>query len=57
MSFYFIYVCAVVIGTWWAKDQKRRRWQEQKARDEYTPLLVDDGTENICQHNEEEFGN
>jgi len=54
--FYFSYVCVVVIGTWWVKDQKRRKWQEQKARDEYTPtLLINGETENICD-NEEEFG-
>jgi len=56
--FYFTYVSVVVIGTWWVKDQKRRLWQEQKARDEYTPTsLVGGNTENVIEQGEEGFGN
>lgn len=56
--FYFIYVCTVAIGSWWAKNQKRRKWQERRARDEYTPaLLINDDTENVREHNEDEIGN
>ncbi|RGB39381.1 Sodium/calcium exchanger protein [Rhizophagus diaphanus] len=54
--FYFIYVCTVAIGSWWATSQKRRKWQERRARDEYTPaLLINDDTENVREHNEDEF--
>ncbi|PKY52920.1 hypothetical protein RhiirA4_347462, partial [Rhizophagus irregularis] len=54
--FYFIYVCTVAIGSWWAKNQKRRKWQERRARDEYTPaLLINDDTENVREHNEDEI--
>ncbi|CAG8597052.1 12998_t:CDS:2, partial [Acaulospora colombiana] len=37
--FYITYVSVVVVGNWWAKGLKRRKWQEQKARDEYNPTL------------------
>jgi sodium/potassium/calcium exchanger 6 len=58
VSLYFTYVGLVAIGTWWAKYQKMRRWQERKARDEYTPAsLIDGDTENIREHNEEAIGN
>lgn len=56
--FYFIYVSTVAIGTWWAKNQKRRRWQERRARDEYTPaLLITSDTENVREHSADEIGN
>ncbi|CAG8464351.1 6283_t:CDS:10 [Funneliformis mosseae] len=56
--FYLTYVSVVVIGTWWVKDQKRRIWQEQKARDEYTPTSLNNGdTENLEEQTEEEFEN
>lgn len=56
--FYFIYVCTVAIGTWWAKNQKRRKLQERRARDEYTPaLLINDDAANVREYNEDGIGN
>lgn len=56
--FYFIYVSIVGIGTWWSRNQKKRKWQERRARDEYIPaLLINDDTENVREHNEDEIGN
>ncbi|CAI2174918.1 11555_t:CDS:10 [Funneliformis geosporum] len=56
--FYITYVSVVVIGTWWVKDQKRRKWQEQKARDEYTPTsLINGDTENFDEQTDEEYEN
>ncbi|KAG9299917.1 hypothetical protein G9A89_009645 [Geosiphon pyriformis] len=45
--FYLIYVSVVVVGTWWVKRNKRRRWLEQKAREEYTHVMEEILPENI----------
>lgn len=54
---YVMYVSVIFIGSWWAKKQKRRRWQEQKARDEYNPnsmVDVDTGSQDVTT--EDEYG-
>nr|CAG8447891.1 8603_t:CDS:10 [Entrophospora candida] len=38
--FYFIYVSVVVVGTWYVRDQKKKQWQEQRAREEYDDSIV-----------------
>ncbi|GBC08854.1 hypothetical protein RclHR1_08430003 [Rhizophagus clarus] len=50
-----LFSCTVAIGTWWAKNQKRRKWQERRARDAYTPALFTSDTENVYEHNADEI--
>ena len=51
VGLYFIYVCVVVIGSWWEKRQETRRMHEDLIRNEYSA----EGVPRIAYHDEEPY--
>ena len=48
VGLYFIYVCVVVVGSWWERRQEARRLREALIRDEYSA----EGVPQIAYHDE-----
>ncbi|CAG8508488.1 4866_t:CDS:10 [Diversispora eburnea] len=58
VAFYILYVSVVFIGSWWTENQKKMKWQEQKARDEYNQnLRVNVDTDNQGVTIEDDYDN
>lgn len=51
VGLYFIYVCVVVIGSWWERRQETKRAREALIRNEYSPA----GMPQIAFHDEEPY--
>lgn len=51
VGLYFVYVCVVVVGSWWEKRQEARRTHEALIRNEYST----EGVPEIAYYDEEPY--